>query len=289
VPDIRPFRALRFDATTVGDLSAVVAPSYTLIDAAEHERLLARHPSNVVRVDLPDERHGDEQDVRYRRAARALAEWRSGAVLHKDPHPSIYVYAQDGPGGSGAGSAADGPLLRGYFARLRLETLTPDAGLRTSDEPEPAAATDAAGDPEDRYKVLRATGVNTSPIVGRYDDPTGATAGRLAALAVGNPEIDLVDESGVRHRIWAIAADGGGDLAASVAALIAPAAAGPVVVERGRVIYDTALRYRDERRMSRSCEEDPAFDYVLTLFVERGAAAPGVTALTGLLINPHEW
>ena len=64
-------------------------------------------------------------------------------------------------------------------------------------------------------------------------------------------------------------------MAASVAALIAPASAGPVVIERGRTIYDTALRYRDERRMSRSCEEDPAFDYVLTLFVERGAAAPG--------------
>jgi len=278
VPDIRPFRALRFDATTIGDLAAVMAPAYTRIDAAEHERLLARHPANVVRVDLPEERHGDEPDVRYRRAARALAEWRSGAILHKDPHPSVYLYAQDrGPAG------VDGsPLLRGFMARLRLEPVGLDAAVQPgSDEP--------VGDAEDRYKILRATGVNTSPVVAVYDDPSGGTTGRIAALTASPPEINLVDESGIRHRIWGVAADGGGEMAAAVASLTAPASAGPVVIAAGRAIYDTALRYRDERRMSRSCEEDPAFDYLLTLFIERSAQTPDATALTGLVLNPHEW
>ena len=273
MPDIRPFRALRFDATTVGDLAAVMAPAYTRIDAAEHERLLARHPANVVRVDLPEERHGDEPDVRYRRAARALAEWRSGAILHKDPHPSVYLYAQDD------GAA---PLLRGFMARLRLEPLLPESGIQPG-------VGDPGGDPDDRYKILRATGVNTSPVVGVYDDPSGATAGRIATMTAASAEIDLVDDSGIRHRIWAVAADGGGEAAASVASLTAPSSTGPVVIEGGRAIYDTALRYRDERRMSRSCEEDPAFDYVLTLFIERSALTPDVTALTGLVLNPHEW
>jgi uncharacterized protein (DUF1015 family) len=43
-----------------------------------------------------------------------------------------------------------------------------------------------------------------------------------------------------------------------------------VVIADGHHRYETALRYRDERRMTRSCEEDPAFDYVLVLFVEAG-------------------
>ena len=51
-------------------------------------------------------------------------------------------------------------------------------------------------------------------------------------------------------------------------ALIAAAAAGPVTIADGHHRYETALRYRDERRMTRSCEEDPAFDYLLTLFLE---------------------
>jgi uncharacterized protein (DUF1015 family) len=55
-----------------------------------------------------------------------------------------------------------------------------------------------------------------------------------------------------------------------VAELIALAAAGPLTIADGHHRYETALRYRDERRMSRSCEEDPAFDYVLALLLESG-------------------
>ena len=41
-----------------------------------------------------------------------------------------------------------------------------------------------------------------------------------------------------------------------------------MTIADGHHRYETALRYRDERRMTRSCEEDPAFDYLLTLFLE---------------------
>ena len=94
MPEIRPFRALRYDRSTVPDLGLVVAPPYDVIGPDEHERLLARHPANVVRLDLPREEQGDEPDDRYRRTARTLAAWRSDGTLHKDPHPSIYVYEQ---------------------------------------------------------------------------------------------------------------------------------------------------------------------------------------------------
>ena len=41
--------------------------------------------------------------------------------------------------------------------------------------------------------------------------------------------------------------------------------------------------------MSRSCEEDPAFDYVLALLIERSDASDSPTAAIGLVLNPHEW
>ena len=94
MPDIRPFRALRYDSASITDPALVVAPPYDVIGPAERERLLARHPANVVRLDLPGEDAGDEPDARYRRAAKTLAAWRSDGTLHKDPHPSIYVYEQ---------------------------------------------------------------------------------------------------------------------------------------------------------------------------------------------------
>ena len=137
MPQIRPFRALRFDPSAVGDVADVIAPMPASLDAAERERLLARHPANVVRVDLPEERSGDEPDDRFRRAARALAEWRSGAILHKDPHPSIYIYERLSP------ATADEPERRqlGYFARLHLEALGAESGIEPSGDAGDGAAT----------------------------------------------------------------------------------------------------------------------------------------------------
>ena len=54
------------------------------------------------------------------------------------------------------------------------------------------------------------------------------------------------------------------------------AGSGPVFIADGHHRYETAIRYRDERRMTRSCEEDPAFDYLLMLFLD---AADQLTVL----------
>jgi len=257
VPTLRPFRALRYDRATVGDPALVVAPPYDVIGPAEQDRLLARHPANVVRLDLPQEDPGDQPDDRYRRAARTLAAWRSDGTLHKDPHPSIYVYEQTYrvPG------TETERTQRGFFGRLRLEPFGEGSRILPHERT-------LAAPREDRYKLLRATGVNTSPIVALYE-AHGAADRALDALAAGSPDLDVVDDDGVRHRAWAVAADG--EARATVEALIAAAGAGPITIADGHHRYETALRYRDERRMSRSCEEDPAFDYVLTLFVDAGS------------------
>ncbi|OGO53536.1 MAG: hypothetical protein A2Z32_08725 [Chloroflexi bacterium RBG_16_69_14] len=258
MPDIRPFRALRYDSATIADPALVVAPPYDVIDAAEQDRLLARHPANVVRLDLPREEPGDEPDDRYRRAARTLAGWRSDGTLHKDPHPSIYVYEQTYrvPGTDVARTQ------RGFFARLRLEAFGAGSGVLPHERT-------LTGPREDRYKLLRATGVNSSPIVGLYDDRGGAGRLVLEAATTRAADLDIIDDDAVRHRLWAVPADG--DATATVAPLLAAAAAGPVTIADGHHRYETALRYRDERRMSRSCEEDPAFDYVLALLLDTTA------------------
>ena len=255
MPDIRPFRALRYDPATIGDRALVVAPPYDVIGTEEQRRLLARHPANVVRLDMPRQEAGEEPDDRYRRAARTLAAWRSDGTLHKDPHPSIYVYEQDYrvPGTEALRTQ------RGFFARLRLEAFGDGSGVLPHERTMP-------GPREDRYKLLRATGVNTSPVVGLYGDPNGAGRPVLKAVVARAPDLDVLDDDGVRHRLWAVPADG--DAAAAVAPLMAAASAGPVTIADGHHRYETALRYRDERRMTRSCEEDPAFDYILMLFID---------------------
>ena len=255
MPQIRPFRALRYDSTSVPDPSLVVAPPYDVIGPAEHERLLARHPANVVRLDLPTFEPGDEPDDRYRRAARTLASWRSNGTLHKDPHPSIYVYDQTFrvPGTDVTRTQ------RGFFGRIRLEPFGPGSGVLPHERT-------MSGPREDRYKLLRATGVNTSPVIGMYEDPDGDGRLALAGLTARPPDLDINDDDGTRHQLWAVPADG--DAAETVAPILAAAGQGPVTIADGHHRYETAMRFRDERRMSRSCEEDPAFDYLLMLFID---------------------
>jgi len=265
VPEIRPFRALRYDPATVGDPALVVAPPYDVIGPEEHGRLLARHPANVVRLDLPRDEPGDEPDDRYRRVARTLAAWRSDGTLHKDPRPSIYVYEQVY---RLPGSDAD-RTQRGFFARVRLEAIGPGSGILPHERT-------LAGPREDRYKLLRATGVNTSPVVGLYDDPSGAAETLLEGLAVGPPALDVSDDDGVRHRLWVVAPDPDASTD-PVTRLIGRAGVGPITIADGHHRYETALRYRDERRMTRSCEEDPAFDYLLMLLLATSGA--GLTVL----------
>jgi uncharacterized protein (DUF1015 family) len=266
LPDLRPFRALRFEPSRVGDLGAVVAPPYDVIDAPTRASLVARHPANVVRLDLPVEELGDGPDDRYRRAARTLATWRSDGTLRKDPHPSIYIYEQRY---RVPGTDVE-RLQRGFFARLRLESYGPEAGVLPHERT-------LSGPKEDRYKLLRATGVNTSPVIALFDDPSGAAEERLAAVAAGQPDIDLTDDEGVCHRMWALPASGDGPASVVAGQLLASAGAGPVTIADGHHRYETALRYRDERRMTRSCEEDPPFDYVMALMLE--ATAQELTVL----------
>jgi uncharacterized protein (DUF1015 family) len=258
VPQIRPFRALRYTSDAIPDLGSVVAPPYDVLTAADRARLLATDPRNVVRLDAPVDEVGDAEDDRYRRAARTLAAWRSDGTLHKDPRPSIYVYEQT--------YVVPGTTIertqRGFFARLRLEALEPGSGVLPHERTLAVAR-------EDRYRLLRATGVNTSPVIGLYEDPSGRSATILATLAVGSAAIDVHDDDGARHRLWVVSADG--PAADAVGELVAIAAAEPVTIADGHHRYETALRYRDERRMSRSCEEDPAFDYLLMLFLETTA------------------
>ena len=262
MPDIRPFRALRYDPEVAGDPTALVAPPYDVIGPDLHRELLARHPRNAVRLDLPTAEPREDPDERYRRVARTVAAWRQDGTLRKDPRPSVYVYEQ---AYRVPGTEVD-RTQRGFFARLRIEPFGPGSGVLPHEKT-------LSGPKEDRYRLLRAAGINTSPVVGLYEDPGRIAAGALAAIAAGTPDLDLTDDDGVRHRLWAVPDRGEGSPAAG---LCATAAVGPVFIADGHHRYETAVRYRDERRANHTGEQDPSYDFLLMLFLD---AADALTVL----------
>ncbi len=276
MPDIRSFRALRFDPEVVGDLTPIVAPPYDVIGPELRERLLGRHPRNAVRLDLPTSELGEDPDERYRRVAHTFAAWRSDGTLRKDPRPAVYVYEQTY---RVPGTTVE-RTQRGFFVRLRLEPLGAGGGVLPHERT-------MSGPKEDRYRLLRATGVNTSPVVGMFEDPQREARSIMAGVATTPPAVDVTDDDGVRHRLWVVpdlsaAGDDAGTASApganenAAARLLALGGAGPVFIADGHHRYETALRYRDERRMTRSCEPDPPFDFLLMLLLD---AADQLTVL----------
>ena len=255
MPEIRPLRALRFDPKIAGDLNGIVCPPYDVIGPELHAKLLSRSPRNAVRLDLQETQPGDEPDDRYRRAGKTLTDWRTNGTLHKDLYAGIYVYEQTY---RAPGSRKTRTQL-GFFGRLKLERFGPGSSVlpheRTLSAPK-----------EDRYRLMKATHVNTSPVVGLYADPSGGSVKALRAIAATPADSDVTDDDGVRHRFWAVTENG--PSAGQVRALIESAGRAPITIADGHHRYETAIRYRDELRANRTGETDPAFDYVLMLFLE---------------------
>ena len=116
VPQLRPFRGLRYDPARVPDLGAVLCPPYDVISSAERQALIARDEHNAVRLELPGS---------YAEAASLLEAWQGNGVLRRDERPLIYVYEQRFTLGE------DDRVARSFFCRLRLEDYGPGSGVRT--------------------------------------------------------------------------------------------------------------------------------------------------------------
>jgi uncharacterized protein (DUF1015 family) len=299
VPILRPFRALRFDLTRT-DLSSVLCPPYDIISPAQRLELLDRDPHNAVRIELPADL-GTAGPDDYRAAARTVAQWRTDGVLRKDRSPALTIHRMTW---IPRGGERDGQQVRatGVLARLRLEPFAPDGGVLPHERT-------LGGPKEDRYALLRATGLNTSPIVllgdgaspaGSLGEPAASIEAAIGALTAGQPDA-TGRVGGVSHEVWIVPTedrgrDGSGertddglariDGSDPGADLLATLAATPLTIADGHHRYETALRYREERGRNRACESDPAWDYVLALVYPAGVSPPALPTHRVMLDGP---
>ncbi len=227
MPEIRPFRGVRYDLARVGALSDVVAPPYDVIGQALQDRLYGASPFNIIRLELNREEPGDAPGHdRYDRASRFLKDWRRQGILAEDPHPAFYVYHQT--------FDVEGRTFtrRGFFARVRLEPFGQGSIY-------PHEQT-LSGPKADRLNLYRATGTNLSPIFGLYPDPSNEVLAAIEAGLKDRTPLEATDHLGVVNRLWPVTDQEAHTLASG---LIAPR---PVFIADGHHRYETGLAYRDE-------------------------------------------
>jgi uncharacterized protein (DUF1015 family) len=257
--DIRPFRAWRYDLGHVGPLADVVAPPYDVIGPDLQQRLYDRSPNNVVRVDFGKGEPADNDDTnRYTRAAGLLRDWVRTGVLKQDTARSLYVCHQE--------YEVEGTrhVRKGFFARVRLEPF--GRGVYAHEET-------MSGPKEDRLKLMRATGMNLSPIFSVFPDQAGEAQSILDAVVRRAPPLEATDHLGTVSRLWPISDQ---QTLTTITGLLGPK---PVFIADGHHRYETALRYLEERRAAGEVTDDEApANFTLMLLV--GMSDPG------LLIQP---
>jgi uncharacterized protein (DUF1015 family) len=179
--DVKPFRALRYDAGQAGPLEDLVAPPYDVIGPAEREQYLARSPYNVVHLTLPD----SEEE-----AGRSLRSWRENGVLTTEER-SFWALSQDYVGPDGVARTRTGVVVSLQIEPYESGTVLPHE--RTH-----------CGPKEGRLRLLRATQTQLEPIFLLYEgqapfeipvrepelEVEGARLWRLEDTGLGEPFAD---------------------------------------------------------------------------------------------------
>ena len=257
--DIRAFRAFRYDLGRVGNLSDVVCPPYDVIDDRLQQALYERSPYNVIRLELNKPEAGEtESSNRYTRAAGFLRDWIADDVLKQDSAPGLYVCHQE--------YEVEGHrhLRRGFFARVRLE---PFGNGRIYPHEETMS-----GPKADRLNLLRATGMNLSPVFGLYPDELNEVQETLDGAVGRTLPLEATDHLGVVSRLWPVRDQ---QVVSRVTGRLGPK---PIFIADGHHRYETGLRYLQERRDAGEVPNaDSPANFILMNLV--GMSDPGLLIL----------
>jgi uncharacterized protein (DUF1015 family) len=262
-----PFRGVLYDPAVIKAMAQVVAPPYDVIDSAGQAALHARHPNNVISLELGlDQPNDNPSNNRYTRAAGLLRDWLKTGVLRRDAAPAIYPYTIEYRSPS-AEPGAPAKTLQGFLSTVALEEF--GTGHIYPHENTRAAAK------ADRLELLQACKANFSPIFSLFSDPDGEILHFIQkSVDLGKPRVDFQDDEGFRQRLWAVTDR---HILQQVAAAMAPK---PLFIADGHHRYETALNYRRLRRAqagSASFNELQPYDSVLMLC--SGLEDPGLTVL----------
>jgi len=259
--NVKPFQPYRYSAKA-GDPSKLLTQPYDKINPPMQARYLAASPYNLVRVILGEKRDSDSAaDNVYTRAARYFEDWIQQGILAQDPAPGFYAYFQDFE----VPDTGERLTRKGFIGLGKVEDYS--AGIVHRHEQT------LSGPKKDRLEVLRHTRAHFGQIFMLYPDGERSVDHELDQATRGTPLLDVTDEYGARHRLWAVT---DAVRVARIQTLMQPM---KLLIADGHHRYETALNYRNEH------PDDPAAQYVMMTFVNMYSAGLKILATHRVLRN----
>lgn len=256
--NIRPFAALRYARRPDLRFSDVIAPPYDVLDERGKRALQARHPNNIVTIDFPFTvpKTAGPDDV-YEQSAITFNAWLKAGVFKRDERRALYPYTQT--------FEHHGRKMhrRGFIALVRLSPFGQGQVV-------PHEQT-YKGPIEDRLKLMRASGLQLSPIFGLYSDSRHEVANLLYHNA-GKPELSGTLD-GVQNDLWRVTD------AEVENQVIDAVGRKPIYIADGHHRYTTALQYQLEQVQANGGPLPPAHPANWCMFVLVGLQDDGLLIL----------
>jgi uncharacterized protein (DUF1015 family) len=275
---VHPFQAFRYNPQRV-PFERVLTQPYDKISASMQDKYYSADPHNLIAVEKGRSYPTDgQQNNVYTRAAAALDGWIREKIVLQDPVPSFYAYTQEYtvPG------TGEQRTRRGFIGAGKLEDYS--AGIVFRHEHT------HSGPKADRLELLRHTRTHTGQLFMLYSDPQKRIDEILTDAECSTPaEMLLRDEYGVVHRLWVISDS------ERTAAITSAMAEHKLVIADGHHRYETALNYRNERRLHAGGLHPSApyaqapYDFAMMTFVNTSSEGLTILPTHRLAANLHDF
>lgn len=229
--DFQPLRATLYNPQKIVWKDVITEP-YDKITPPMQEKYYERSPYNAVRVVLGKETHRDSPfNNKYTRANRFYRDWLEEGVLQQMPFAGYYVLEQE--------FTHERRRLRrrALIGRLRL-TPFEDGVIRPHERTH-------AGPKVDRLELFRATEAHWEQIF-LLGDFRINLMDHVERQPRKTPYAEFTDDLGVTHRLWEIS------LPTSARDIHEYFQRKPLYVADGHHRYETAIAYRNERRLKQA-------------------------------------
>jgi uncharacterized protein (DUF1015 family) len=274
---VHPFQAFRYNPQRV-PFERVLTQPYDKISPAMQDNYYAADPHNLISVEkgrtFPDD---TPQNNVYTRAAARLENWIRENIVTQDPVPSFYAYTQEYtvPG------TGEQHARRGFIGAGKLEEYS--AGIVFRHEHT------LSGPKADRLELLRHARMHTGQLFMLYSDPQQRIDAILKDAESAAPATVLHDEYGVVHRLRVIADP---DRTAAIKSAMEDQ---KLVIADGHHRYETALTYRNERRLTAGGLHPSApyatapYDFAMMTFVNTCSEGLTILPTHRLAANLHDF
>jgi len=245
--EIRPFKAVYYNANKIPDLSKVICPPYDVISAQQQNEFYQMDKHNFIRILLGKEKAADNSHQnKYTRAKDTYLGWLKEGVLIEDDQPCIYYYLQEYK------------VLGEKYSRLGFISL-----MKIQDDKEakiyPHEKTHSKAK-EDRFKLWKALSANLSPIFVCFSDKDRNVEKIYDKNIINSqPVLDVVDNDSVRHVLWQL------DDPDLIAKIVDTLAEQPLFIADGHHRYEVSRELRKYKlsKMNKPGKDVPC-NYVMT-------------------------